>query len=239
MFKKIYKVLLLLSIIIVGLSLGLTWILNPPWNAGFAVLAGGAMSLIASLLLQSFASAEQSQMIKALTLEAEGVSELPDAFRRIKWFAWATKRANPNDPEGNKVTQWFVSRLTKVGGSGPRFLTYTLDVPNLVNDNVTYNCTFVGLNSCVIATISRENEPASAVIFSCDVPDAGVFFGTGCLTDWCADRDLTLGIVGTGDMPEIPNLQPNIFAAFDHWYKKFDWIVEDAQKLIRPVVKQA
>ena len=229
MLKRVYKVMLAMAVLIVAASLLVVGQLPDPWRVVVAALAGGAMSLTASLLVHSFASYEQSEMVKSLTIDAAGVLPLPGAFRRLKWFAYATKRASA---EGGKITEWRVVPLSRVGGSGPRFMTYRVQVPNLVGENVTYDATFIGLQGCVLATFTRESETSSSVIFDTHVPDAGLFFGAAYLTDWGGDRDITLSMVGTGDAPVIDKLPTLHAAVFDEWYKKVDWSVEAAHEII-------
>ena len=217
--------MLTLALVLAAFSLVVVTQLDAPWNVVLGVLAGGAMSLSVSILMQSFASSEQSRMIKAVTLDAEGIRRLPDAFVRVKWMPFATKRPSP---EGGEVTQWVAVPLTKIGGCGPRFVTYSLRVPNIIGDLVVYNCTFIGLQGGVVAIITCENESASSILFNIDVPDAGVFFGTAYLTDWFADHRITLAMVGTGDIPNVPDIPPEIATALEHWYNKIHWRIEAA-----------
>jgi len=222
---KAYAVMIVLSSTVAVFGLILVAQLPTPWTTIVAVLVGGSISFLASMLVQSFASKEQTEMIKAITLDAEGILPLPDAFCRLKWLAYATKRAAPN---GSKITEWRITPLRKSDSSGPRFVTYSLDATNLVGEMVTYAATFVGLQGCALAAITRENETSSSVIFDTALPDAGVFFGAAYLTDWGSERDLTLAIIGTSEPPKLDSMSQNIIAAFEQWYKRMDWTVEDA-----------
>lgn len=219
--------MLILGCVIVFLGLVLLTIIENPWQTIVAAIVGGVGSLLASMLVQLFASIEQTGIIRNITLDAEGIESVPDAFRRLKWLAYATKLAADN---GSKMTQWRITPLLKAGGTGPRFVTYTLEAMNLVGEMVTYSATFVGLRSCVVAAITRENETSSSLIFDTAVPDAGVFFGAAYLTDWGSERDLTLAIVGTSEPTELNAMPSNVVAAFERWYKRMDWTVEDAYK---------
>ena len=223
--RKAYIVMASLSVAIAVFGLILVAKLPSPWLTVVAALVGGAISFLASMLVQFFASKEQTEMIKAVTLDAEGILPLPDAFRRLKWVAYATKRAGG---DGDKITEWRMTPLLKSGGSGPRFVTYTLEAINLVGDMVTYTATFVGLQGCVLSAITRENETSSSFIFDTAVPDAGVFFGAAYLTDWGSERDLTLAIAGTSPPPELSTMAPPVMAAFERWYNRMDWTVQDA-----------
>lgn len=223
--RKAYTVMAYLSIGVAVLGLILVALLPLPWTTVAAALVGGGISCLASMLVQYFASKEQTEMVKAVTLDAEGILPLPDAFRRLKWIAYATKRAGS---DGDKITEWRMTPLLKSGGSGPRFVIYTLEATNLIGDMVAYTATFVGLQGCVLGAITRENETSSSLIFDTALPDAGVFFGAAYLTDWGSERDLTLAIIGTSPPPELDGMSPPVMAAFERWYNRIDWTVQDA-----------
>ncbi|MBN2563626.1 MAG: hypothetical protein JXQ75_22125 [Phycisphaerae bacterium] len=223
--RKAYIVMICLGIIVTVFGLVLVAQIPSPWATVVAALVGGAISFLASMLVQFFASREQTDMIRAVTLDAEGILPLPHAFHRLKWLAYATKRAAS---DGQKTTEWRMTPLLKAGGSGPRFVTYSLEAINLVGEMVTYTATFVGLQGCVLSAVTRENETSSSIVFDTAVPDAGVFFGAAYLTDWGSDRDLTLAIVGTSEAPSLGAMAPAIIAAFEKWYQGMDWSVQDA-----------
>lgn len=227
---KAYVTMGFLSILVAALGFIGVALLPAPWATVVAALVGGAISFLASMLVQFFASKEQTEIIKAVTLDAKGILPLPDAFRRLNWLAYATKYAG-ND--GDKKTEWRMMPLLKSGGSGPRFVTYSLETKNLVGEMVPYTATFVGLQGCVLSAITRENETSSSLIFDTAVPDAGVFFGAAYLTDWGSERDLTLAIIGTSETTELFDMSPSVTAAFDRWYKRMDWTVEDAYRALQ------
>jgi len=229
MLKKAYSLILGLTIVVIILCLVIVAQIPEPWTTIVAVFAGGAASFAASMLIQSFASHEQSEMIKALTIDAAGVLPLPVAFERLKWLSYATKRPSKN---GEKETKWHVVLLNKVGSAGDRFLTYTLNVPNLVGETVLYTCTFIGLQGSVVAILGSGSETSSVFVFDSDVPEAGVYFGAAYLTDWVGDRDLTIGAIGTGNPPDLSKLPENISTALHRWFKKVDWAAVAAYEVL-------
>lgn len=187
-----------------------------------ASICGGSLSLAASMVVQKLASNEQSQMIKAVTLDAEGVSELPDSFRKLKWIIYATTKTTiePNvEPKKTiKTINWKLAKLTKVGSSGPRFAVYNFSTTNLTKEPVIYTATFIGSQNTVIGVITKENEATSTITFDVNVPDAGVWFGPAYVTDWDGDRLLTMAIIGTSDtVQDIENIPDDIKASFTHW----------------------
>ncbi len=225
--RNAYIIMIVLSVIIILIGLILSSLVPDKFSTIVAVVVGGAFSFVASMVIQLFSSKEQYEMIRSVTINAEGVQSLPDSFYRLKWFAHATKLANE---DGQQDTHWRISPLVKSGTSGQRFSSYTLDTNNLVGDKISYTLTCIGLQGCVIGVISKENETTSSLILDTAVPDAGVFFGAAYLTDWDSERDLTLMIVGTSEISELEDLPESIKNAFKRWYGKMDWRVEDAYK---------
>ena len=121
-----------------------------------------------------------------------------------------------------------MTKLTKVGSSGPRFSVYGFSTTNLTGDSVGYTSTFIGSQSVVIAAITKESEATSIIAFDVTVPDAGVWFGAAYATDWTGDRLLTMAITGTSDnIDNINDLPDNVKSAFIYWNGKIDWRASD------------
>lgn len=227
MHKNPYRLLLALSVVLGGVSLVVVWLAVDPVQNIAATLAGSAIGLAASILIQDLASREQTEMIRAVTLDADGIAPLPENFNRLKWMAFATKKPAATN---EKQVEWSFVKLTKVGGSGPRFVTYTMTVKNLLNDPVVYKGTFIGTQGCVICAITREHETSSSVTFDTTVSSAGVHFGVAYLTDWANERDVTLMVVGSSDLAsnELSSLPPRAAAAFHRWFDKIEFDVKAA-----------
>lgn len=223
--KLNYDLALKLTISIAIISLIAIYMLPPgQWQTIAASICGGSLSLAASMIVQKLASNEQSQMIKAVTLDAEGVSELPDSFRKLKWIIYATTKITIESEKTIKTINWKLAKLTKVGSSGPRFAVYNFSTINLTKEPVIYTATFIGSQNTVIGVITKENEATSTITFDVNVPDAGVWFGPAYATDWAGDRLLTMAIIGTSDtVQNIEDLPDDIKASFIHWNKKVDW----------------
>jgi|GEM_PF-5028959 len=226
--KLIYNLSLVLTILLVGFSFITLSMLDGYKQTILASISGGALSLAASMIVQRIASNEQSQMMKAVTLDAEGVFELPVSFRKLKWLVYATTKTVIECNNPIKVIRWKIAKLTKVSTSGPRFSVYNFSTNNLVNESVVYTVTFIGSKNTVIGLITKENEATSTITFDVNVPDAGVWFGSAYATDWAGDRLLTMALTGTSDTPkDIQNLPDDIKANFIHWNEKINWSVND------------
>lgn len=222
-----YRLPLTLAFIIgVGALIGV-YFSEGTYQTVASTIAGSAFGLAASFVIQDIASKEQTQMIRAVTLNAEGITSLPVSFHKLKWIAHATKKASSPT---TKNVEWRVVDLTKIGGAGPRFVTYSLQGANLLGDLVNYHATFIGSQSCVICAITSEQELTSTVTFDCTLPAAGVYFGVAYLTDWASDRDVTLMICGPSPLREgkLSALPPEASAAFHRWYHKVDFDVKEA-----------
>lgn len=222
-----YKLLLILAVLLGCAALVVVWLTSGAAQNVASTIAGGAIGLAASILIQDMASREQTEMIRAVTLDAEGITPLPETFHRLKWLAFATKK--PTSPTA-KCVEWHFVRLTKIGGSGPRFVTYSLAVPGLLNDPVVYRATFLGTQGCVICAIAREHETTSTVTFDTAVSGAGIYFGVAYLTDWTSDRNATLMIAGSSEVTPLTlaELPQQAVAAFHRWYAKIDLNVSAA-----------
>lgn len=192
-----------------------------------STFAGAAFGLAANIFVQKIASSEQTDLMRAITMEAEGVCPLPDSFFNLSNIAHATKKAINSE---EKEVFWVCTELTKIGGSGKRFVTYSNTLKNLMGNSVTYHLTFIGSQSCVICIITKEHETASVVTFDTKIPSAGIHFGTAYLTDWAGDRDLTLMLISAQKIEgnDLNNLPENAVAAFHHWYQSIDIQIEKA-----------
>lgn len=222
-----YRLLLILAALLAAASLVVVTLTSGVFQTISSVVAGAAIGLVATIFVQDLASREQVEMIKAVTLDAEGITPLPETFHDLKWLAFATKKPLPNN---TKTIAWQLEPLTKIGGSGPRFVTYSLVVKNLLGQDVVYRATFVGSQGCVVCAISREYETTSIVTFDTSVSSAGVYFGVANLTDWASERDITLMIVGSKELEtqNLESLPENAKGAFRRWYNKIEFDVTEA-----------
>lgn len=225
--------LLTLSVLLAIAAFVGVWYTSGATQTIFGTLAGSAIGLAAAIQIQAIASREQTEMVRAVTLDAEGINPLPAMFHQLRWCAYATKFATAPDA---KHVQWRTAALTKIGGSGPRFVTYSLVAINLADEPTAYRITFVGSKNCVIAAITREDETTSSVTFDTGVSGAGVYFGVSYLTDWGNERNLTLMMVGSNELHQtkISSLSPKVVAAFHRWYRSIDFNVGAAYDAFPP-----
>lgn len=193
-----------------------------PWKTAGALLAGAAASLVTTALIQRSSAKEQNELLKELALSADGIQELPDEFRRLKWIAVATTTLA--DDEIRCV--WRVRSIEKQSDSGKNFAVYKCPSKNLVGEDAIYQLTFIGLTGAVVAIFSLGNEPTSVVVFDTPVPAAGLYFGLGYITNWFAQRDVTLAIAGLGNMPVDLQHQGDLREAFRKWFSGVKWDAE-------------
>jgi hypothetical protein len=231
---KSYRLLFVLASLLGLGAIAIVFLTTGAAQTVASTVAGSAIGLAASIWIQDLASQEQTDMIKSVTLDAEGITTLPETFQNIKWLAFATKKAISRT---SKQVEWHFVDLTKIGGAGPRFVSYSLVVKNLFDAPVTYHATFIGSQGCVICAITREHETTSTATFDSTVSAAGIYFGVGYLTDWACERDVTLMICGTSQLssPTIDALPPRALAAFHRWYEKVDFDINSAYKLFPTV----
>ncbi|MFZ5638357.1 MAG: hypothetical protein ACOY82_17410 [Pseudomonadota bacterium] len=194
-----------------------------------ATFSGAALGLSANIFVQKIASNEQTDLMRAITLEAEGIQPLPSSFFNLKSIAHATKKAADSS---SKEVVWICTELTKIGGSGSRFVTYSNVTKNLLGEPVTYHVTFIGSEGCVICVITNEHETSSVVTLETRLSSAGIYFGTAFLTDWSGERDLTLMLVTDKVIHgnDLRNLPKSATAAFHKWYETIDPDIEAAYK---------
>lgn len=226
MFSRLYRVLLSLSWLLLVVGIGVGSGFEGAVSTFGAIVAGVGASLLASTYIQSMASEEQSAFLRELTLAADGVKPLPEAFLHLQWIAYATRV--PDGFGGKRVT-WIVAPLKKIGTTGHNLAQYRVVTKNPNGQPSVYACTFIGLTGCIAAIISKGKEITSAIIFDVPVEDAGTYFGATYLTDWLGERDLTLAIVGSIAVPSNVHSLPNdVFDRFLRWYGRVDWSVEAA-----------
>jgi hypothetical protein len=191
-----------------------------------ATLAGGGLSLGVSTYIQWIASAEQTLVLRDLTLRMEGVRELPEDFLRLGWMAYATRLAGS---DGEKQIDWRVGELDKIGKSGNATCMYTLKTKNADGNRVAYSCTFVGLSGRVAGIVAkgRDTERTAVLVFETSLSDSSVYFGPGYIVDWLGGNAFSLALVGTGTPPaSVGAIAGNGLAAFAHWYAKTEWDVD-------------
>lgn len=184
-----------------------------------AVLVGAAMSFVASAVIQIFTYTEQTRLLTQLTLSAEGIQDLPDEFRRLKWIAYATSAPD----RGAERRVWRVSDLNKRTDNGKKFAVYKVPTKNLIGEESQYNCTFIGLTGSVLAIVSLGGETTSTFTFDTAVSSAGMYFGPGYITDWFGKRELTLAIVGLGTSPNPDHWSVNLKDSFKDWHEDVEW----------------
>lgn len=226
MFSRVYRLLLIVSWTLLGLGLVVSLALPSGWATFGAVVTGLAASLLASTYIQSFASMEQSTLLRELTLSIDGVAPLPKDFALLRWVAYTTR---VSDGTGGKKVQWSVAPIQRVQTSGSALAKYELDIQAPGGKRSSYSFTFVGLTGCVFAVAAKgsgQSEKVSIAIYDVSVEDAGTYFGVGYLTDWLGERALSLEIVGVTKVPsDFEDLPSDVRARHKRWLDRVDWSV--------------
>jgi hypothetical protein len=221
--RKTYNLLLWCALTILVLGIIVAIFSSSPWNIFGGIVAGGATSLLTSTIIQLFASEEQTNLLRELTLTAEGIQPLPDGFRSLKWLAHTTQVITKD----GKKNEWRCGNIEKVGDSRQKFVTYTVPTKNLVGEVVKYHFTFIGLTGCVVGIISLGDEKSSVFIFEAPVSAAGMYFGPGYITDWSGKRNLAIAIVGTDSIPDLKKEWPNTLKhTINEWKNTVNWGME-------------
>ena len=211
-----------------------------PWQLLSAGLSGALASLAASTVIQSLASAEQDQalrqiasdqeaMIRSITLSVSGIHAIPRDFLSLQWIAYTTQVAS-NDADKSAVGRF--SPLRKVRVVGKHLVEYELLALNPSKREVPYNCTFIGLENCVVGIIAKDGETTSVIVIDAPVPDVEYYFGAGYVTTWLGGRSTSFQVVGTTALPksfrDFPVAEQR---RFNQWFGRVEWNVRDAHSL--------
>ncbi|MCE2029910.1 hypothetical protein [Sessilibacter corallicola] len=232
--RKVFKIILFISlfstILFSTLSVldvypdGYEWV-----DSLFLLLSGASVSFLASVMVQLYVSDEQASSLKALsldqfdllkelTIDVDGVDELPVEFMNLKWVAYLT--SSPSEGQGNM--DWRFRDITKRVEVGKKMVIYDFPSENLVKKDAKYTCTLIGFKSTVLGIISLGQEPTSVMIFDVPVPASGVYFGPSYITNWFSERALSIAVVGSGDKKPVGEYDwpEGIKEALQEWRKR-------------------
>ena len=225
MTRTLYTILLWGSCLGAALAIVVAALVGDPWRMLAAALSGGLASLAASTAIQWLASAEQSDMIRSVTLSIPGVSALPQDFLDLKWMAHTTQVAS--DSSTPAIVGRF-SPLKKLRTLGTNIVEYEIVTTNPAQKHVRYACTFIGLEGCVAGVIAKEGETTSVAVFDAPVPDVELYFGAGYLTTWLGGRSSSFQLVGVSPIPtRFTDLPPEERRRFAEWFTAVRWDVRD------------